>query len=129
MADAPLVQTGGLWAVIVTALTAIGLIVKGGYQFLKDLLQTRNEMADGKASRNVTLIEVTQEAAKDMLATWAEDNKLQRDRAIRAEQKVDGLQAKVDSLQAKNAELTDTVHRQGVTIAELLERIDRLEHS
>lgn len=128
IAETTAIQTGGLWAVLLTAITAIGLILKGGYQFLRDLIKTRSEIVDGKATRNVALIEVSQEAAMTMLGKLNDDNNTQRERAGRAEAKVEQLEVAIDVLKAKNTELTDLVHSQGLQIAELLERIEGLEH-
>lgn len=125
----PTVQTVGLWGVLGTAITAVGFVLKGLYQFVKDLIATRNDTATGKATRNVALIEVSQEAAMTMLGKLNDDNERQRQRAERAELKVEELRGEIDLLKAKNVELTDVVHSQGVKIAELLERIEGLELS
>lgn len=129
MGDASTVQTVGLWGVVGTAITAIGLIIKGGYQFLKDLVKTRNETAEGKSARNVALIEVSQEAAMSMLGKLNEDNDRFRVRAEQAEQKVDALQERNETLRSEVEKLTAKVHMQGVQITDLMVRIQGLEHS
>lgn len=129
MGDASTVQTVGLWGVVGTAFTAIGLIIKGAYQFLKDVVKTRNETADSKSSRNATLVEVSSAAAVTMLGKLNEDNDRFRARAEEAEMKVDALQDRNEALRTEVEKLTAKVHMQGVQITDLLVRIQGLEHS
>lgn len=110
-------QTVGLWSVLATAVTAIGLILKGGYQFVKDLVKTRN----GRSHHDATLVQVSNEVAVSMLGELKTDNLRLRDENAR-------LQAQVEDLRVRVAKATDTVHEQGLKIAELMDRIEGLEH-
>lgn len=129
MGDASTVQTVGLWGVVGTAFTAIGLIIKGAYQFLKDVVKTRNDTADAKSSRSATLVEVSSAAAVTMLGKLSEDNDRFRLRAEKAEEKVDAVEVENATLRVEVEKLTAKVAMQGVQITDLLVRITGLEHS
>lgn len=129
MGDASTVQTVGLWGVVGTAFTAIGLIIKGAYQFLKDVVQTRNETAESKSARNATLVEVSSAAAVTMLGKLNEDNDRFRARAEKAEEKLDAVEIENATLRIEVEKLTAKVSLQGVQITDLMVRIKGLEHT
>lgn len=103
--------------VFLSAVVAYG---KGIWQVVSGGLKLRRELADGKVKAKAALIDTTQDAAMAMLLNLQQE--YDRQKGENAE-----LRDENGRLRQKVYDLTDTVHAQAVTIAEMDERLRRLE--